>query len=161
MPFLRLGETIYHTPRPLRGPTGASCAVVAGTWRLAEQEAALRRRNAEQLLSELWAQPGFELITSPRHARPGYLRLPVLASPVVRRAVDEPATRRLGVMAGYPKMLCDLDGFRTRCLNRDDAFPGSRFLIARLCTFPTHGRLNARDLAELKRWIRARGGRDA
>jgi dTDP-4-amino-4,6-dideoxygalactose transaminase len=160
LPFLRLGETIYHMPRPLRGPTGASCAVVAATWRLAEQEAALRRRNAEQLLSELWAQPGFELITSPRHARPGYLRLPVLASPVVRRAVAEPATRRLGVMAGYPKMLCDLDGFRTRCLNRDDAFPGSRFLIARLCTFPTHGRLYARDLAELKRWIRARGGRD-
>jgi dTDP-4-amino-4,6-dideoxygalactose transaminase len=157
LPFLHLGETIYRTPRPLRGPASASCPVVAATWQLAEREADVRRRNAERLLLELQAQPGFEIITSPSHARPGYLRLPVLASPDVFRSVAEPATRRLGVMAGYPKVLCDLERFGSRCLNRNHAFPGSRLLTARLCTVPTHGRLRARDLAGLERWIRAPG----
>ena len=157
VPFLHLGETIYRTPRPLRGPTSASCSVVAATWRLAEREADVRRRNAERLLIELRAQPAFEIIASPRHVRPGYLRLAVLASPDVRRSVAEPATRRLGVMAGYPKVLCDLERFGSRCLNRGHSFPGSRLLTTHLFTLPTHGRLHARDLGGLEQWIRGRG----
>ena len=159
LPFLHLGETIYRPPRPLRGPTSASSAVVAATWRLAEREAEVRRRNAERLLVELRWQPGFEVITTPPDARPGYLRLPVLASPTARRAAAEPAARRLGVMGGYPKVLCDLERFRPRCLNRDGAFPGSRLLAARLCTLPTHGQLRIRDFERLALWIRAVGGR--
>jgi hypothetical protein len=54
-------------------------------------------------------------------------------------------------------VLSDLDRFRPRCVNRDDPFPGSRFLTTRLCTFPTHIRLQTGDLAELARWIRAQG----
>jgi len=159
LPFLHLGETIYRPPRPLRGPTSASSAVVAATWRLAEREAEVRRRNAERLLVELRWLPGFEVITTPPDARPGYLRLPVLASPTARRAAAEPAARRLGVMGGYPKVLCDLERFRSRCLNRDGAFSGSRLLAARLCTLPTHGQLRIRDFERLALWIRAVGGR--
>lgn len=158
LPFLHLGETIYRVPRPLRRPTRASCSVVAGTWPLAERETEVRQRNGERLLLELRAQPGFETIATPRHTRPGYLRLPVLASPMVRRAVAEPAARRLGVMGGYPRVLCDLERFGERCLNRDTAFPGARLLAARLCTLPTHGRLASRDFERLKRWIRKVGG---
>lgn len=157
LPFLHLGETIYRAPRPLRRPTSASCSVVAATWQLAETETEVRQRNAERLLLELRAQPGFETVVTPRHIRPGYLRLPVLASPIVRRAVVEPAARRLGVMPGYPKLLCDLERFRDRCLNREAAFPGSRLVAARLCTLPTHGRLASLDLERLKRWIRKVG----
>jgi perosamine synthetase len=159
LPFLHLGETIYRTPRPLRAPTRASCSVVAATWQLAEREADVRRRNAERLLVELRWQPGFEIITTPPHARPGYLRLPVLASPAARGSAAEPAARRLGVMGGYPKVLCDLEGFSPRCLNRDGAFPGSRLLAARLCTLPTHGQLRIRDFERLALWVRAVGGR--
>jgi len=159
LPFLHLGETIYRTPRPLRAPTSASCSVVAATWQLAEREADVRRRNAERLLVELRWQPGFEAITTPPHARPGYLRLPVLVSPAARRSAAEPAARRLGVMGGYPKVLCDLERFSPRCLNRDGAFPGSRLLAARLCTLPTHGQLRIRDFERLALWIRAVGGR--
>ncbi len=159
LPFLHLGETIYRTPRVLRRPTSASCPVVAATWRLAEREVEVRRRNAERLLVELRWQPGFEVITTPPHARPGYLRLPVLASLAARRSAAEPAARRLGVMGGYPKVLCDLERFSPQCLNRDGAFPGSRLLAARLCTLPTHGQLRIRDFERLALWIRAVGGR--
>ena len=158
LPFLHLGESIYRAPRPLRRPTRASCSVVAATWQLAERESEGRQRNAAELLLELRAQPGFETIVTTRHTRPGYLRLPVLVSPIVRRAVEEPAARRLGVMRGYPRVLGDLERFGGRCLNRDAAFPGSRMLAARLCTLPTHGRLTGLDIDRLKRWIREVGG---
>jgi dTDP-4-amino-4,6-dideoxygalactose transaminase len=136
-----------------------SCPVIAASWRLAEREVEVRRRNAERLLVELRRQAGFETIHPFRHARPSYLRLPVLASLEGRRAAVEVAARRLGVAPGYPKALCDLEPFAPRCLNRDNAFPGGRLLAARLCTLPTHGRLDGCDLASLEQWIRAVGGR--
>jgi len=158
LPFLHLGETVYRAPRPLRRPSRVSAPVVGATWHLAEREAETRRHNAERLLSALRWQPGFETISTPPRAQPGYLRLPVLASPSVRRSAMEPAARRLGVMPGYPQPLCDLERFRQRCWNRDAAFPGGRVLAARLCTLPTHGRLRLRDLERLELWIRIASG---
>jgi perosamine synthetase len=158
LPFLRLGETVFRDPRPLRAPTGASCSVVAATWAAAAREVEVRRRHAEQLLNALRGRPGLEPIRTPPQARPGYLRLPVLASPSARCRAAETAARRLGIMPGYPFALCDLKGFSPHCLNRDAALSGSRLLAARLCTLPTHSRLDAGDLTKLTQWIRAVGG---
>ena len=159
LPFLRLGQTIYREPRPLRRVSAASASVIAATWALAQREVDLRRRIAERLLVELQRHPAFQTVSAARHARPGYLRLPVLASAPARRSATEPAARRLGIMPGYPQALCDVERFRARCLNRDAAFPGGRLLAERLCTLPTHGRLAVSDLARLEQWIRAVGGR--
>jgi len=159
VPFLNLGETMYREPRPLRGPPTASCAVIAATWRLADREAEIRRVNAERLLVELRQQPGFATIETSPGARPGYLRLPVIASAGTRRALADHDARRLGVMRGYPQALCDVERIRTRCVNRASAFPGSRLLAARVCTLPTHSRLSTGDLVRLERWIRAIGSR--
>ena len=157
LPFLRLGETVYREPRPLRAPASVSCPVVAATWALAEEEVEVRRSNAERLLVELQQQPGFATISAPAHARPGYLRLPVLPSLRSHHAAAGPVARRLGIMPSYPRALCDLEPLGPRCLNRDEPFSGSRLLAARLCTLPTHGRLAPRDLARLEQWIRAMG----
>lgn len=159
LPFLHLGQTIYRDPRPLRAPTRGACPVIARTWTLAEQELDVRRRNAARLLVELRRQPGFETIRTPPRAQPGYLRLPVLTSPVARRSAVIDPVRWLGVAPGYPKALNALERFASRCLNRDAAFPGGRVLAGRLCTLPTHSRLGGRDLARLEEWIRAVGGR--
>ena len=161
LPFLHLGETIYRDPRPPRAATPVSCAVVAATWTLADREVETRRRNAEWLLATIRRGPGraFETVRTPADARPGYLRLPVIASPDVRRAAAQSGARRLGIMPGYPKVLCDLEGFALRCANRDGAFPGGRALAARLVTLPTHGYLGSRDLARLEHWMRTVGGR--
>jgi len=160
LPLLRLGETIYREPRPLRRPTPVSSPVIAATWHLAEREVETRRRNAMRLLSALRWLPGFKTISSPKHARPSYLRLPVLVSPAVRPLASQRGARRLGIMPGYPQPLCDLERFSSRCLNRNGAFPGSRLLVARLCTLPTHGRLRGSDLERLEVWIRTVGGRE-
>jgi hypothetical protein len=157
-PFLRLGQTVYRDPRRPRPPSAASCAVVAATWALAEREVEVRRRNAERLLVALRRQRALETIRPSGNARPGYLRLPVLAPAGVRRLLGESGAMRLGVMPGYPRALCDVGRVRPRCLNGDAAFPGSRLLAARLCTLPTHGGVRARDLVGLERWIDAVGG---
>jgi len=156
LPLLHLGETVYRDPHAPRAASPVSCALVAATWTMAAQEVGIRQRNAERLLERL-ASAGrgraFGAIQTSAAARPGYLRLPVLAAPEARRAAGEGSARRLGIMPAYPKVLGDLDGFAARCANRDAAFPGARTLVARLCTLPTHGRLGERDLAALEQWI--------
>lgn len=157
LPFLQLGDTIYRPPRAARAPSPAAATVVAATWGLAEREVALRRRNADRLLHALQRRGDLQPIEPSPRARPGYLRLPVLAAPQVLRAVTGSTARRLGIMRGYPRSLCDLDQFTARCLNRDSGFPGSRILAEQLCTLPTHGGLADRDLGRLEEWIGARG----
>jgi dTDP-4-amino-4,6-dideoxygalactose transaminase len=157
LPFLRLGETIYRAPRAARAPSAASSSVIAATWALAEREVEVRRRNAERLSIALGRQPDLEPIRRSPRAQPGYLRLPVLASARGVRSAAGASARRLGIVRGYPRALCDLEGFATRCLNRGAAFPGSRMLAERLCTLPTHGRLADVDLRRLEEWIGAVG----
>ncbi len=157
LPMLHLGDTVYRAPRPLRAPAAVSCRVIAASWASAQHEVDVRRQNAGRLLAALRWQPAFDTVTTAPRARPSYLRLPALASPLGRRAVTQAPARRLGVMAGYPRALCDLEPFAARCVNRSDAFPGSRLLAERLCTFPTHSRLDARDLEKLEDWIRQWG----
>jgi perosamine synthetase len=157
LPMLHLGETVYRAPRPLRAPAAVSCRVIAASWASAQQEVDVRRGNAERLLAALRWQPAFDTVTTAPRARASYLRLPALASPLGRRAVTQAAARRLGVMPGYPQALCALEPFAARCVNRSDAFPGSRLLAERLCTFPTHSRLDSRDLEKLEDWIRQWG----
>jgi dTDP-4-amino-4,6-dideoxygalactose transaminase len=159
LPFLRLGQTIYRKAQALRAPAAASNAMIAATWTLADREVDVRRRNAERLLEAVRGQPDLTPMRAATPARPGYLRLPVLASGATRRAAIEPRARRLGIMPGYPQALCDLDGFSARCVNREDAFPGARLLAERLCTLPTHGRLASGDLEGLEAWIGSHGRR--
>ncbi len=159
LPFLHLGQTRYRHPRPLREPATVSCAVLAAAWDLADREAEIRRANAARLLVALKDQPGFAAIATSPAGRPGYLRLPVIAAAGARRAVADRAARRLGVMPGYPKALCDVEQVGVRCRNRNEDFPGARLLAARVCTLPTHSRLTTGDLIGLERWIGAAGNR--
>lgn len=157
LPFLHLGETVYRPPHTPRGASPASCAVVAATWGMADREVETRRSNAARLLAAVCgvAAKGrrFEPVRPAEAARPGYLRLPVLASPEARRTAATHAARRLGVRPSYPKVLSEVEQLAERCVNRDGVFPGARTLTTRLITLPTHGRLGSDDLASLERWL--------
>jgi len=157
LPFLRLGQTVYRHPRPPRAAAAASCAAALATWALVADEIAARRRHAERLLVALHGRSAFEPIRAARGARPGYLRLPVLATRTARRAAGEARALRLGVSPGYPRALSDLAGFAVRVANRDAVFSGSRLLAERLCTLPTHSRLSNKDLAEVVSWVQSVG----
>ena len=150
LPFLHLGETVYRDPHTPRAATPASCAVVSATWTLADQEVERRRSNVARLSAALRS---FETVRPAVEARPGYLRLPLLASLEARRSAAASDARRLGISPSYPKVLGDLDQLAARCANRDGDFSGARTLAQRLVTLPTHGRLRDADLTRIEHWL--------
>ena len=154
LPFLRLGETIFRPPHP---PTAIAAAAVAAAWAGADPaiaEAQVRRERAARLVRDT-EKVGIRTPRVPGGAVPGYLRLPIVCSAQRRAHAEGRATRRLGIMPGYPCALTDLPGFGDRVLNRRDRFPGARELAARLVTLPTHGGLTDRDLWRVEAWLAA------
>lgn len=149
LPFLQLGETLYHPPSPTRGLSAVAARTLAVTWPLGEREAEVRRSHAARLSAP--AGWGLTTVRVPDGAQAGYLRLPFVASPAVRFEAGTPEARALGIMPGYPLALCDLRsrGFGARIRNGEDAFPGARLLAQRLVTLPTHSLLDEEDLVRL------------
>lgn len=152
LPFLRLGETIYHGPSPVRGISAVAARALATTLPLGEREASVRRANAARLLARVGAH--LTAIPVPGDAVPGYVRLPFLADDGARREALTPEGRAMGLMPGYPLALCDLGGFAARVLNRELPFPGARTLARRLITVPVHSLLRSSDQARLDTWVR-------
>jgi perosamine synthetase len=158
LPFLHLGETWYRAPSAVRGMSRAATATLSYGLGAADREGAARRRNARRLLGALGQNRALTPIAEPEGARPGYLRLPLVASAGARRLAESPVSRRLGIMPGYPLPLARLPGWAARCVNAGAGFPGASELADRLVTLPTHSRLGAADLGALERWMSLAAG---
>jgi perosamine synthetase len=159
LPCLRLGETFYHPPSPPRRLSRAAAGVLAAGWERASAEAAIRRANAARLLAACHAT-GVQVPRVAPGTTAGWLRLPVLLDGDAAARARTLDARRLGIAPGYPRPLCDLEGFRARVLNADDSFPGARRLAESLATLPTHSLLGERDLQALEGWIVGVGDRE-
>ena len=151
LPFLQLGETVYHAPGAVRLMSEVAVSTLTRTLPLGEREARVRLTNAARLL----ARGGRDLapVAVPPGGKPGYLRLPFLATPRIRERAGSSAARALGIMPGYPRALCDLSGFAERVVNGGDAFPGARALAGQLITLPTHSLLRDADLQRIETWL--------
>ena len=154
LPFLGLGDTVYHPPHAARGMAPAALRVLEHTWPLRMREAVVRKANAARLLGSVGV--GFNAVRVPPAAEAGYLRLPLMTSD--RGRVLAPGIP-LGVMPGYPIALADLPGFGERSKNRHVSFQGARALASGLLTLPTHSLLREPDLLGLERWLSSAGGR--
>lgn len=161
LPFLRLGETVYREPRRPARASAVSGAVVAELWRAADRELERRRRNALRLLTAVARHPALRTVRVPAGARPGVLRLPLVGDARVRALAATPEARRLGIMPGYPRALPDVARLAARCVNPEAPLDGARYVAARLCTLPTHGRLAEGDLRRLEAWLARAGAGDA
>jgi dTDP-4-amino-4,6-dideoxygalactose transaminase len=156
LPFLRLGDTVYHPATAPRSASWFSLGVLRETLELVEDDGIIRRQHAAVLLAAMSTDGDATAITPAAGSMPGYLRLPLMAGVSMRRRTDAKAARRLGIMPGYPRALCDLAGFEARVRNRAAHFPGARALAAGLLTLPTHGALRPRDLTALTHWLGVR-----
>jgi perosamine synthetase len=141
LPFLRLGETVYRPPRPIRGSVAPAAAGLLSLWDAAATAAEDRKRRAVSLLERLREEVRLRAVVRGRDAEPGYLRLPLLLGGGQVRSRD----RRVGVMPGYRRALADLPGFERRLLVPGQALPGARWIAARLITVPTHSQLTRGD----------------
>jgi dTDP-4-amino-4,6-dideoxygalactose transaminase len=144
LPFLGLGDTVYRPPGPLHRISAVSAAVAERSWKEREAEIARRQRNAEALLAE--SKPG--AIAPIPGARPGWLRLPVVAR------MDSEPDESLGVMRSYPVPLPALPELNRTTRPVSD-FPGALVLAGRLRTLPTHGLVSASVRARLGAEVRA------
>jgi perosamine synthetase len=158
LPFLHLGETRYHAPAPPGAMSRAAAAVLASALGGMEAEVATRRHNARLVLDCVGESRALRPLALPPESSPGYLRLPLVASPAARRLAERPASRRLGIMPGYPLPLARLPGFGRRCVNATAEFPGATHLAGHLITLPTHSLLTQADLRALRAWIREAEG---
>jgi dTDP-4-amino-4,6-dideoxygalactose transaminase len=158
LPFLRMGETVYKHPTPMRALPDASAGVLRHTLALAEGEVGTRCRNAARLLDTLLDGTAIQTIDPLPGCSPSYLRLPVLLRGSARQKAASASARRLGVVAGYPRPLNRLPQLATRALNASRPFHGAEQLVEELHTLPTHGRLGGRDVAALSEWARTVGG---
>jgi dTDP-4-amino-4,6-dideoxygalactose transaminase len=152
LPFLGLGQTVYHTASPARQIGRAEACVLPTAFSLQRPEAERRRYHVTHLLPALEAVS--ETVPRPwEGGTAGWLRLPVLPSDRMLAAAESPSAKRLGIVASYPLALVDLPGF-ARVRNREERFAGARLMAARLRTLPTHGLLQDSDLSAIIAWLR-------
>jgi perosamine synthetase len=149
IPALRLGETVYkeaHEPGRL---SFAAAGLLAGALASADDDRAMRERNACALADRLSGTPGLSIVHSIAGGSSGYLRLPVLDDG--RRA----AAPRLGVVRCYPRPLPEEPAAQQllRPQERIDT-PGARVICERLFSLPTHASVTDADRAQLTEWAR-------
>jgi len=155
LPWLQLGQTLYHPAHPASALPAAAAAVLDRVWDTAHAAAEGRRRRAAAWHSVLPA--GWTPIVPPAGSAAGWLRFPVLA-PSADAPVLDARARTLGIAPGYPKALVDLEGFVARATNPGGPFSGSRTLAARLVTLPTHERVSDADVVQTQQWMTSRPG---
>lgn len=151
LPFLRLGETVFHEPwEPTRMSPLAS-RVLQRTLPLMDEAAQVRSRHAARLRAAQAAASPSTLVAAAHEGQPGWLRLPVLLP--IGATPSAAASALLGAGPSYPLPLSELDPL-LRLLVNPGHFAGATALSRRLWTLPTHERLAERDLLALERWIK-------
>ncbi len=147
IPALRLGETTYLPPRPVRAMTRVAAATLVATYEASLKEADVRQSNATVLVTAIAdCQQVTPIPTqSCRHA--GYLRLPVRVSKGMASFLDAQRALHLGITPSYPMSLAALPQLAGRLVGPERVWAGAQTLVRELVTVPTHSRLSARDLS--------------
>ena len=153
VPFLGLGETVYHSVRTRRHLSLCGSGILSGALDLEGVASANRHRHGERLRTAVRRSPDLTPIDAPPGSVPGELRLPVLERDPGRSPLRTSSAMHLGVAPGYPRSLADLEGFSSRIRNRTGAFAGSRRLAAGLMTLPTHDQVQEEDFGRLERLL--------
>jgi dTDP-4-amino-4,6-dideoxygalactose transaminase len=152
LPWLGLGQTVFRAPHPVGGLNALAAGVLGSTLVLAAAETEARRRNAG-LLTQGLRGSRLELIRDVPGARPGWLRLPArLRSGSAQDVGTDPRARALGIYPGYPKVLDELPGMTERVAERVGDLSGSKELVERLITLPTHSAVHDADVQRLVAW---------
>ena len=149
IPSLHLGETIYHPAHEPRSITSASAALVRAALARADEDLAVRRRNAEVLEEAAGNSRDVSVIRPIAGAESGYLRFPVRLADARIRNREQP---ELGIVHGYPETLADLRELRSSLIG-DEPLSGSRALQHSIVTLPTHSLLSKQDLIKICSWM--------
>jgi dTDP-4-amino-4,6-dideoxygalactose transaminase len=146
IPALRLGETIYHPPTPIRGMPEWAAAVAGAMWNRSALESGDRRAAAARWAQAVANSTSVRVFNESSGTAAGWLRYPVLVNDPT--ALLDADARRLGIMPGYEGILADLPLEPGRLVNTGP-WPGAEELASRLRTLPSHSLMRATDEAAI------------
>jgi perosamine synthetase len=153
LPFLRLGETTYKEPWSPFSMRRSSAASLMANWEKAKEEELSRNLLTDQCaLSLRYHDVGR---AGGRESKAGLLRIPLLLE-----SRPEAGTlsrlKKSGIVAGYPKPLCELSALHPRMI-RTGPLLGARVLCDRLFTLPSHACLDVSNLPNHSMALKAMG----
>ncbi len=154
IPWLRLGETVYHEPQAIGAMPQLSLHLLA--WALEDEARQLRVRRG----NEAWYQQalaGFPraLITPVGSLHEsGALRVPIRIPSSVANGPTVAAMRALGVVRSYPRTLPQYEPIRAACVNGEESFAGAESLASSLFTLPTHEHVTPQDREKIVELLR-------
>jgi len=151
VPALRLGQTVYRQPRPLRSLARAAASALLSTRSEAADEDEIRRENAS-----LWvdAIEQCAFVHAPyvhRDDRGGFIRFPIRVTDGMNGLGDAAELVRLGIAPSYPAPLPTLREIFSQREGPDSSWPGACTLARELVTLPTHSKLRRSELQHIAR----------
>jgi perosamine synthetase len=160
LPFLRLGETVFHRDFPVKRLSPAKAGTLRGWQARLERHNATRAANAA-FAAKAAGSGGDGLTVLEAGNRTALLRLPVLAADEATRdaVVSSPRNRRLGFSVMYPLPVHQIAEIRDRFAGRE--YPAARDTAARLFTVPVHPLLSKNDRDRLAHALERLGKRAA
>jgi hypothetical protein len=145
---LRLGEMVWndaHEPLPI---ARSSSALALRAYEHLYSDVARRTENARRIAQENQGSRSANFIVPVTGAAPSYLRLPVLSLRYGLRP-----SKRVGGVAGYPRLIHEEERLRETLVERAEALSGASMLRNALITLPTHGLLRQKDFSAINRWF--------
>lgn len=138
LPFLGLGQTVYQPAHPVGAMSRSGAGILSRTTQLGAVAGAARRASAGAWHRALAGTNAIRIPVPPPGGEPGYLRIPVLASPAARAQLLGAAGRREGLAPGYPGSLANLAGFEHRSVDQTGRGSGSQVIAHEMVTLPAH-----------------------
>lgn len=155
IPWLHLGEMVYH-PASEPGPmSAASMSLVPSAFALEADDIAYRRRAARSLDAAVHDDGDLARVTPIAGSHPGYLRYALRDVRGDRR--PEPA---LGIVRPYPRALPAYPELAPVLVPAEPTMHGGIEIARTLLTLPTHRFVRPRDLAAAVAWMDAGIPRD-
>jgi perosamine synthetase len=148
LPWLHLGEMIYHEAHEPRALPIGSSALVRSALDLEPDDVAARRTVAQALTGAAATATQLAVTLPIPNAFPSYLRFAVRDPGGLRDA-----SRSLGVLRPYPKAVMEQDEMRPALAQGEAETPGAVELARSLYTLPTHRFVSHRDLTALEQWL--------
>lgn len=148
IPWLHLGETVYHDAHEPEPMPRVAAALLTRTLAVADAATARRRANAEALLDAVRESRTARAVVPIAGGEAGYLRLPITGT-----AAIEPQPS-LGIVRGYPAPLVEEPHIERILARRGISHSGARELATGLLTIPTHHLLTRRDVQAAAHWVR-------
>ena len=157
MPWLQIGASLYE-PDYSRADFSAFQAGLA-LFSLEQLEAitAARTQRAVVYQQHLQGQSAMRPILAQAKAVPAYLRFPLVpGSDAPQRWLRKAEHRSLGISAGFPLALHEIQALAPHLDTSGGPYPGALFLARNLVTLPTHDHVRPEDIQAVVRHLQLR-----